>query len=241
MEISKSLYNLIYLRNYNPWKTSKEEMLEVMQVQGSASSLFYGNKYPVPTHEEINQAYQNGENLDASQRQYLIARGDSLSRIRQIEQAKIHGERNSKLFDEMHVGIGLYSIIRSMEYELIFAKEPASAGKKVSNEPVEAITSLNALEYFEYYYKKEKQRLIDIGYFSAPHMDDSYRFLLILDQFDQIDQLLERDPMIFIGAYRLFGYIAGRLTAIQMINCNKSEQEARNHAMSLLEKYMPIK
>lgn len=241
MESTKSLSSLLYLSEFDPNSVSKDQLHEMIQISNIYSTFNAERKIIIPNITDIDASFKWRESLDSASLDKWKESAEHLNKLHLAKNTEVHGEENMKLFTDVNIGIGLYTFLRSMEYELIYAKDIEHAKKIILNEPHNLLDESNAMDFFRYHYEFEKERLLKVGYFSSSHMDDSYRLLLMLKQFEMIDHLYKLDPMILIGSYRLFGYIAGRLTAIQMLKCGKSEFEAYNHSMDVLSEFLPVK
>ena len=140
----------------------------------------------------------------------------------------------------------LFTILRTMEYEFIFGDAPDSKklNNLIGNEPP-MFSGGNPLfeQIFNYYLVKEMRRIRSRDFILSGHLEKSFRLLLLLQQFQSIEAIDEKNPLIISAAGRLVGNIFGRFLGLQTLDEKEDSINTSIYQRTLdcLDKYIPIK
>lgn len=131
--------------------------------------------------------------------------------------------------------MGILSLYKILEYELIVGQDPYEGTQAVSTEPFKG--SLELVNYYdvigEKRTKKEHEMLGQV--FESKHMDFSFRAILLLEKAGIKDYIKDQSS-IANACPRFIGFTIGRLAALQEFRCGKSFDEAHEDAWKFLLK-----
>jgi hypothetical protein len=135
------------------------------------------------------------------------------------------------------VGVAVIALAQALEYQLIIASEPAAAAARVRGEPQSLSNRLTFAHYRSLAAETARREHAAGGLTRGRrHMDPAYRAGLLLEAVG-LGRLYEQRRALGFGIgfpVRLFGYLHGRLEALQVLGCSSGQGSAARQAWEFL-------